>query len=134
VEYRLRWCWCVINTFIWGLASTFNYVYGHGRALLPWLRVPCWFFLQFEVEKLLAWPGIKPTTIITVLTVKGLWPFGHCNPMNILGFNQPGLIYSGKDDTYPSGQLISLSGNFLRGCASIWDLFWHPSQVHYCYN
>jgi len=30
-------------------------VYGHCRLLLPWLRVPCWFFLQSGVEKLLAW-------------------------------------------------------------------------------
>jgi len=35
-------------------------VHGHCRLLLPWLRVPCWFFLQSGVEKLL---GIEPTTL-----------------------------------------------------------------------
>jgi len=30
-------------------------IYGHCRLLLPWLRLPCWFFLQSGEEKLLAW-------------------------------------------------------------------------------
>jgi len=38
-------------------------VYGHCRLLLPWLRVPCWFFLQSRVEKWVAgWLGIEPAT------------------------------------------------------------------------
>jgi len=39
-------------------------VYGHCRLLLPWLRVPNWFFLQSGVEN--CWHGrlgIKPTTL-----------------------------------------------------------------------
>jgi len=35
---------------------------GHHRFLLPWLRVPCWYFPIWG-EKLLAWQGIDPTIL-----------------------------------------------------------------------
>jgi len=38
-------------------------VYGHCRLLLPWLRVPCWFFCNQGLKN--CWhgrPGIEPTT------------------------------------------------------------------------
>jgi len=33
------------------------------KFLKPWLRVPCWFFSQPGVEKLLSWPGVWITTL-----------------------------------------------------------------------
>jgi len=53
----------VQSTPLQGSCHRHNHVYGHRRLLLPRLRVPCWFFLQSRVEKLLAWAGIEPTTL-----------------------------------------------------------------------
>jgi len=53
-------------------------VFGRCRLLLPWLREPCWFFLQSGVEKLqarVAW--IEPTT----LDLRCIWPLSHCDPL-----------------------------------------------------
>jgi len=39
-------------------------VYGYCRWLLPWLRVPCWFFCNPALKNCWhGWPGIEPTTL-----------------------------------------------------------------------
>jgi len=40
-------------------------VYGHCRLLLPWKRVPCWFFFFNPglKDRWHGWPGIEPTTL-----------------------------------------------------------------------
>jgi len=59
VQYRLRQCWCVINTFIRVLPKAINYVYGHSKLLLHWLRVPCWFFCNLGLKNCLHVQGLN---------------------------------------------------------------------------
>jgi len=49
-------------------------VCGHCRLLLPWLRVPCWSFLQSGIEKLLEWPGVWTVDLRFFYSVRCLWP------------------------------------------------------------
>jgi len=48
----------------------------HWRSLLTWLRVPCWLFWQYWVEKLLPSLGIEPTTLdLSPLTIRPWQPY-----------------------------------------------------------
>jgi len=48
------------------------------RLLLPRLRVPCWFFLQSKVEKLLSWARNRTYNLRSWFSVRCLWPLSHC--------------------------------------------------------
>jgi len=58
-------------------------VYGQCRLVLPWLRVPCWFFLQWGSLKVAAWPEIEPTTLDCRSQWGYLWLLSYGYPYRI---------------------------------------------------
>jgi len=52
-----------INAFVRVPPQISNHVHIQGRLQLAWPRLPCWFFLQSRVKKLLARLGTKPNNL-----------------------------------------------------------------------
>jgi len=121
----------------------------HCRLLLPWLRVPYWFFLQSWLKN--CWhgrPGIEPTTL-----VRCLWP--TIQPKDQIYRDIPNLVTKWKKEKvslpfnpfllsilclyrqlshkHNYGEVMNLHKFiivFLRNCPKL--LIWNSLKIEWC--